>query len=628
MYKGLGHTIMLIKHKLIANTVISIASMLAMLVLLNFSSSSLKKDISLSQNIGEIESGILQLRHYEKNFIAQKKLTDVEDFNAQDAKLVSQLQAVQKTLIQMDIKNSEVATLTAALTEYRQHFNNLVESQKRIGLTTKDGLYGNLTKAVKQVERSIGKSDFEMLSLTLQLRRYEKDFLMDFNRSHIRKYSRVYKTLIEGVEGSSLPIGKKTAVNYSLPKYKKAFLELTEEQKIFGYNAESGLRKALFDSATVVIQKQDTLVVQTDKAIADYIESISSVTYLLFAIALILSITIGAVVSRSIMSGIMFIKSSIVQIAETNDLTIVVSTKSNDELAEMATAFNSMIENFHDLIISVQNSAKNVNQATGTLTTNIHQANKGVQEQMQETDMVATAVTEMVATIEEIVNSTTDAAEKAEQTNQNAAIGKQGVDATILQINTLSTKLVESEEAVNLLDTDSQTIGTVLDVIRAIAEQTNLLALNAAIEAARAGEHGRGFAVVADEVRTLASRTQESTKEIENIISSLQTRTKSIVSLMTDCRDEGKESAEQAGQAGQMLEQINHDIESIMDMNTTIATAIQEQSVVASEVNRHVVSIRDVAESSVETSQQNDEMSTELENQANKLISRVSKFTV
>jgi len=619
---------MLIKHKLIANTVISVASMLAMLLLLNFSSSSLKKDISLAQDIGAIESGILQLRHYEKNFIAQKKLTDVDDFNAQDSKLQTQLVNVEKTLKSMDMSTNEVATLTTALGNYRQQFNTLVESQKSIGLTTKNGLYGTLTKSVKQVERSIGKSDFEMLSLTLQLRRYEKDFLMDFNRSHIRKYERVYKKLIAGVEGSSLSIGKKTAVNYSLPKYKKAFLDLAKEQKIFGYDAQSGLRKALLDSSAMVIQQQTALKVKTDKAIENYIESISNVTYLLFAIALILSIVIGTVVSRSIMNGILFIKNSIVQIAETNDLTIVVSTKNNDELAEMASAFNGMIKNFHALIISTQESANNVNHAAGTLTSNIHQANEGVQAQMQETDMVATAVTEMVATIEEIASNTTDAADKAEQTNQNAAIGKQGVDATIQQINILSDKLVESEEVVINLSKDSETIGSVLDVIRGIAEQTNLLALNAAIEAARAGEQGRGFAVVADEVRTLASRTQESTKEIENIISSLQNRTKNIVSLMTECRDEGKESADQANQAGQMLEQINQDIVSIMDMNTAIATAIQEQSSVASEVNKHVVSIRDVAENSGETSQQNDEMSTELEDQANKLISEVSKFTV
>ncbi len=628
MQKGFGYTIMLIKHKLIANTVISITSMLVMLLLLNFSSSSLKKDISLAQDIGAIESGILQLRHYEKNFIAQKKLTDVDDFNAQDSKLQSQLVNVDKSLKAMDMPTSEVTTLITALGDYRQQFNTLVESQKRIGLTTKNGLYGTLTKAVKQVERSIGKSDFEMLSLTLQLRRYEKDFLMDYNRSHIRKYERIYKKLIAGVEGSSLSIGKKTAVNYSLPKYRKAFLELAKEQKIFGYDAQSGLRKALLDSSVMLSKQQSALKVKTDKAIENYIESISKVTYLLFSIALVISIIIGVAVSRSIMSGILFIKNSIVKIAETNDLTIIVSTKNSDELAEMADAFNGMIRSFHDLIISTQESANNVSHATNTLTSNIHQANEGVQAQMQETDMVATAVTEMVATIEEIASNTTDAADKAEQTNQNAAVGKQGVDATIQQINILSDKLVESEEVVINLSKDSETIGSVLDVIRGIAEQTNLLALNAAIEAARAGEQGRGFAVVADEVRTLASRTQESTKEIENIISSLQSRTKNIVSLMTECRDEGKQSAEQANQAGQMLEQINHDIVGIMDMTTAIATAIQEQSVVASEVNRHVVSIRDVAENSSETSQQNDEMSTELEGQANNLISEVSKFTV
>ena len=161
-----------------------------------------------------------------------------------------------------------------------------------------------------------------------------------------------------------------------------------------------------------------------------------------------------------------------------------------------------------------------------------------------------------------------------------------------------------------------------------LSSQTNLLALNAAIEAARAREQGRGFAVVADEVRTLASRTQDSTQEIEGIITSLQGRTKDIVKHMASCRTQGQESANQASSAGDMLEEITQGVSLIMEMNTAIAMAIQEQSAVASEVNQHVVLIKDVAEQSGKSAHQNAQMSEELSAQADVLHREVSRFTV
>jgi methyl-accepting chemotaxis protein len=333
-------------------------------------------------------------------------------------------------------------------------------------------------------------------------------------------------------------------------------------------------------------------------------------------------------VSRSIISGITQLKDTMNRVAETQNLSLVVNTSSNDEIGEMATVFNNMLGSFRDLITSVNLSVSTVNEATDSLSRNIHIANSGVDSQIQQTDMVATAVTEMVATVDEIANNTNAAASKAEATNNNAISGKEGVTQTIAKIDELSEKLRESENIVQELAKDSHTIGSVLDVIRGIAEQTNLLALNAAIEAARAGEQGRGFAVVADEVRTLASRTQDSTQEIETIISSLQGRTKEIVSHMAICRTQGQDSADQASSAGKMLEEITHDVSTIMEMNTAIATAIQEQSTVASEVNKHVVEIRDVAEQAGQISNQNAEMSEELSRQASVLNNEVSQFKV
>ncbi|MCI2284511.1 methyl-accepting chemotaxis protein [Colwellia sp. MSW7] len=316
------------------------------------------------------------------------------------------------------------------------------------------------------------------------------------------------------------------------------------------------------------------------------------------------------------------------EVANTKDLSIVAESSSNDEIANMADVFNRMIASFRNLIIEVNHSVDTVNVATQNLSENIHKANKGVDSQIQQTDLVATAVTEMVATVDEIAQNTQAAADKADITNQNSLKGKGGVDATVGKIAELSANLLDSENVVHELEKDSDTIGTVLDVIRAIADQTNLLALNAAIEAARAGEQGRGFAVVADEVRTLASRTQESTREIETIISSLQSRTKEIVAHIATCRTQGQDSADQAATAGSMLEEITQDVSTIMDMNTTIATAIQEQSTVASEVNKYVIMIRDVAEEAGQAAKQNAQMSKELSQQAEVLNKEVNQFKV
>ncbi|GLS90915.1 methyl-accepting chemotaxis protein [Psychromonas marina] len=599
-----------------------------MLLLLNFSSDVLQNNMTLSKQIGKIEADMIQLQVYEKNFQFHKQLKDVELFEESISRLNGTLSEVKNELNDIGIPLDEINNLASALDSYHQHFGHFVAAQKRIGLDANDALYGELTKAVSTAERRVGSRDYKALSILLQARKSEKDFLSTHDGKYIDEFNVIYKRMLDHVKYSDFPKAYKSAVGVVLETYHSAFIAVAAEQEIMGLTADAGLQKNMQDSALVLKTNLNILMSKTTAEVMQYMSSIKNITYLLFAVALLISIVIGWVTARSIMSAISYIKNSIVSIADSNDLTIQVSTRSKDELAEMAGAFNEMIANFRRLIISVQGSAKNVNHASTTLTGNIHEASLGVQSQMQETDMVATAVTEMATTIEEIASNTTDAANKAELTNQNAIIGKQGVDTTINQINLLSQKLLESEGVVDLLAKDSDTIGRVLEVIRGIAEQTNLLALNAAIEAARAGEQGRGFAVVADEVRTLASRTQDSTKEIENIISSLQGRTKNIVSLMVDCRNEGQESVVQANQAGKMLEEINQDIVGIMEMNTSIASAIEQQSIASAEVNRHLVSIRDVAENSGEASEQNEEMSYELEKQANDLIHEVSKFTV
>lgn len=619
---------MLIKHKLIANTGILVLALMFMLGLLTYSVNSLEKDLETASLIGTVEADVLQLRREEKDFLARKDLKYQESFKKKQAELNSEINKLKNVFADNPKQANDLSELSKVIADYGNAFNKIVELQKTIGLNPKDAMYGELRTAVHSVEELLEGNDYKLLSNMLQLRRNEKDFMLRLDNKYWQEWERNSALFIENIDASSLADGVKSQVVSNINVYGAAFGKLVEAQRQLGFKPDQGFKGEMRSTVHQVDEILSRILVSSRKAVEEHISSVQTAAYSLFFIVLAISITFAIYTSRSILLGITGLQNKMNEVADTKDLSIVVESSSNDELGNMADVFNRMIASFRNLIIEVNHSVDTVNIATQNLSENIHKANEGVDSQIQQTDLVATAVTEMVATVDEIAQNTQAAADKADITNQNALKGKGGVNATIKKIDELSMKLLDSENVVQELAKDSDTIGTVLDVIRAIAEQTNLLALNAAIEAARAGEQGRGFAVVADEVRTLASRTQDSTREIEAIIGSLQSRTKEIVAHMATCRTQGQESADQAATAGAMLEEITQDVSTIMDMNTTIAAAIQEQSTVASEVNQHVVMIRDVAEEAGLAAKQNSHMSEELSQQAEVLNKEVNQFKV
>lgn len=619
---------MLIKHKLIANTGILVLSMVFMLGLLNFTMSSLETDIKIAREIGNIQTEILQLRRNEKDFLARKDIKYFEAFNEKYAELLRNISSLEQAYEKIGEDLPELNKLRAVLNDYQGYFKDLVDAQKDLGLSSTDGLYGSLRSAVHLVEESIGNSDYKLLSNMLQLRRNEKDFMLRLDAKYVDRWNNNASSFVQDINVSDLSSDAKSQAIDNISLYEQAFTDFVAGQKRLGFTAKEGLKGDMRNAVHQVDEILDKLVLLSKNGVVEHTKFVDLVAYSVFFSILLIAISFAFFVSRSILLSINQLNETMKKVADTQDLSLTVSTHSDDELGEMATIFNNMLGKFRNLITAVNLSVDTVHEATDSLSKNIHLANAGVDSQIQQTDMVATAVTQMVATVDEIANNTNAAASKAEATNNNAISGKEGVEQTIAKIDELSEKLRESENIVHELAKDSDTIGSVLDVIRGIAEQTNLLALNAAIEAARAGEQGRGFAVVADEVRTLASRTQDSTQEIETIISSLQGRTKEIVSHMAICRTQGQDSADQASSAGKMLEEITYDVSTIMEMNTAIASAIQEQSTVASEVNQHVVEIRDVAEQAGLISHQNAQMSEELSQQAAVLNNEVSQFKV
>ena len=315
------------------------------------------------------------------------------------------------------------------------------------------------------------------------------------------------------------------------------------------------------------------------------------------------------------------------RIAE-GDLNAQVKLKTRDEMSIIGDRFNLMAQNFRELVGQVKNATDQVAESASQMSVVTLQTSEGVSQQQNETEQVATAINEMNATVHEVASNAASAAEAASNANQEAISGQHIVDQAIKSINQLAGEIESVAGVIHGLENDSENIGTVLDVIKNIAEQTNLLALNAAIEAARAGEQGRGFAVVADEVRTLASRTQQSTTEIEDMIDKLQDAAKNAVNKMEQGQTRTKETVEQATNAGQSLAAITQAVSVINDMNTQIASASEEQSSVAEEINQNIIRISKISEDAAEGTQKTQSHSEELSRLSGSLQTLLMKFKV
>ena len=319
-----------------------------------------------------------------------------------------------------------------------------------------------------------------------------------------------------------------------------------------------------------------------------------NLTIVVFLVVTVLAIGFAVYTIRQVSRGVETVARAAQQMAA-GDLSARANYEGRDELGVIASAFNAMSARFQELILELAAAVTQLAGAARDSSAFGERANAGAREQQEQIEMVATAMNEMVASVAEVSRNAAQAADSAAGANQAAGEGKQIVSQTIDVMDRVAAEVEQTAEAIRALQRESENIGSVLDVINGVAEQTNLLALNAAIEAARAGEQGRGFAVVADEVRVLAQRTQQSTGEIQEMIERLQAGIARAVATMNSSREQAQVGVSKVSEAGAALEQIVAAVDQISDMNTQIASAAEEQSAVAEEINRNVIAIRDVA---------------------------------
>ncbi|GGN03854.1 methyl-accepting chemotaxis protein [Shewanella xiamenensis] len=346
----------------------------------------------------------------------------------------------------------------------------------------------------------------------------------------------------------------------------------------------------------------------------------------LAGLAMLTSILIGLWVNRSVMNPINDIVRNLKTIRQDSDLTVKFRTFNDDELGLISTSLTQVIEHLRGILHSIAEAANTVNSSATELSSFTQETNKRMQQQQAETEQTATAMNEMTATVAEVAQSTSAAADSAKDADTYAANGNRIVIDSISSMSQLSEQIQKTAQVIGFLSNESQSIGRVLDVIKSIAEQTNLLALNAAIEAARAGEQGRGFAVVADEVRTLAQRTQKSTQEIEAMIATLQKGVKEAVNAMEVGIKQVDDANNKANEAGQALKEIVASVDNIAELNAHIATAAEEQSSVAESINRSIIAISDITDDSTRSAHELSESVINLTKLASSMRNQVSAF--
>ena len=618
-----------IKRRLQLNAVVVGLAMVLLLCVIIFESRttlSLNKTIQLAE---ELNVHALALRKHEKNFLFYKQEDALTAFETDFEQLSDKVKKLKQLMAKQGIEQGQVQRFEQLISSYNNDFKTVVKLQKEIGLTPTDGLYGKLRSSVHEVEQLLKEQqNYQLLSSMLQLRRSEKDFMLRFDIKYLGRFNEGINTFKQQIAAAQLPSDYKTQINPLVDTYQNEFKTLVQAQTELGLDLESGALGVMRNS----VDKSDAIVSQivkdTKLQVEQSVEQAQFLAILVFVIAGVIVLALVYFTSHSIIVPIERVYHTINDIRRNNDLSVMIEQTGKDEITTMTIDFNSLIGDFKNLINEVNTALNTLNVATEHLSESTAATSSGMQEQLHEADMVATAATQMQATIQDISHNTEAAAKKAESTNLSAQQGRNEVDSTVKHIRDLSSSLGNASSVVSQLEKDGETIGSVLDVIRAIADQTNLLALNAAIEAARAGEQGRGFAVVADEVRSLAQRTQESTSEIEGIINTLQQRTQEVVSIMHQCRSQGDESASQAIKAGELLGAITEDVQTIMEMSTQIAVAIDEQSQVASEVNKNVVRIRDIAQDASGHAANNAQTSEEVSEQARVLFTAIDKFKV
>jgi methyl-accepting chemotaxis protein len=599
------------------------------------------------EQLSRVNAAILEARGQERDYALTRNEASAAALRSTLGRLNQELDALAETSSEQEQQllqeiRSDAAIYSGQFAEYGQLIDRGAELRKRMDETAQNSreefeyIELDMYDAVRELRLegdhlkgsdplTLAESASGLTKKILDLRTFENVFIANSSEEAVKAWGEAYEdvTSIGGGLKNWLNDEQKTTMDgalAALANYKQAFDE---------FRASRGNRVALEQD---MVKQAQSIIDTADKAMTGATEAMDSQrrsAYLMLGVITLLAVALGLVAAVAISRMIVVPLRYTVQLAQRvadGDLSQSEVVTRRDELGQLQQAMYGMTESLRGLIGRIGGGVGQIAAAAEQLSAVTAQTSTGVQKQREETDQVATAMHQMAATVQEVAQNAEQASLAARQADEQARQGDRVVKDAIGQIDSLSAEVELSAHAIEELNAESGRIGSVLEVIRAVAEQTNLLALNAAIEAARAGEQGRGFAVVADEVRALARRTHDSTEEIEGLIGNLQRVAQKSVEQMQTSRNLTLRTVELANEAGAALGRITDSVSTIEQMNQQIAAASEEQSAVAENISESVTRVRDIGEQSASGSEQTASASAELARLGLELQGLVARF--
>ena len=580
--------------------------------------------------LAQVNQEILQARRLERSFAIEQTQENAARVRDSLLKVQSMLEQLGKQVAE----SSRVQTMQQATTEYLKQFDNYVEQQGKAREARQDmrtaaaeardqfevielDMYDAVRELRLQGDRLRGSDPLTLAETAsglskrmLDLRGHESLYIIDGSAEALKEWAYVSEDL--QTVASSLKVwlddDQKASIDTALQAltlYQRSFLyyqQLREQNQ--------ATEQAMIERARSVVDLAEAAQAAAEQGMLGDSERALVMLGIMGFAAVVLGLCAALLITRLIVAPL---RQSVVfaQRIAAGDLSQDIPQDRADEVGQLLAAMQDMTLSLRNLVSRIGGGVGQIAAAAEQLSAITAQTSAGVQTQKLETEQTATAMHQMAATVQEVAQNAEQASLAARDADLEAQQGNRVVQQAVDQIDSLANEVEQSAKAIADLNQESARIGSVLEVIRNVAEQTNLLALNAAIEAARAGEQGRGFAVVADEVRALAKRAQDSTEEIESLIAGLQRMAKGAVQQMDSSRDLTRRTVELAGEAGDALGRITQAVSTIEQMNQQIAAA-EEQSAVAEAINESVTRVRDIGEQSAAASEQTAASSAEL----------------